>query len=370
MTFQLNVWVMAAAIAVTGAAQAATVVAGVGEAIELHDAGGNASTVRVLDVSLGRATSTLFFSNGTVDPTAPPPLTVSSLQGAVSALNVTKAVLEGSDGAQVTEATVKAGPRQIGFRGVINIGAPVSSLTLDDVTGAFSVVTTVGAVTLTTPWIDGVVDGGTATLKNLGVDFQQGVVYAGDASGRPLLSYDDPVRVYGEEMLGLGLPIWTFGSSSGPTSLPISALLSAVDGDASLLTQLGYEQVSSLELSPGRVQHTIRFSNTLSNLKTTYYGWAYLAASLGLAPFIHPDIMGRGEEAFDQANKSAAGWGSLKLDMEVSFMETTWAHSPPISDVPEPEVYVLTGIGLVGLVLAVRRRQVAETMALRIPSCG
>jgi len=358
MTFKLNTWLMAAAIAMTNAAQAATAVAGVGESIELHGAAaGDASTLRVVDVSLGRATSTLFFSNGTVDPTAPPPAAVSRLQGTVNALNITKAVLEGSDGAQVTEATVKEGARQIGARGVINIGAPVSGLALDDATGAFSVVTTVGAVTLTTPWIDGVVDGGTATLKNLGVDFQQGVVFAGGASGRPLLSYDDPVRVYGEERLGLGLPIWTFGSSSGPTSLPISALLSAVDGDASLLAQLGYEHVSSLELSPGRVQHTIRFSNTLSNLKTTYYGWEYLAASLGLAPFIHPDLMGRGEEAFLQANSSAAGWGSFKLDMEVSFMEIPQVYPPPITDVPEPEAYVLMGIGLVGLAVAVRRRR-------------
>lgn len=82
MTYQLNKWVMAAAIAVTSAAQANTVVARVGDSIMLTDgARGEASTFRAVSVSLDSAASTLFLSNGTTDPSLPsqkPPFGVRS----------------------------------------------------------------------------------------------------------------------------------------------------------------------------------------------------------------------------------------------------------------------------------------------------
>jgi len=344
MKFELKSLVVAAAFAAAGMANAATVTANVGQTIRVtDDARGAASTNRQADITLQSAGGALYFSNGTADPTAPPPAKLNSVGGLVGALNVGKTVVTGVDGAVVTQGNLPVGVTNRSTRAIVNIGANVTGLVADTSTGVFSIVNTIGGANQTSPWIDGVLDGGTVTVKNLRVDLINKQVFA-DLIGRPLISYDDPTLVYGDEVVFSGA-LWNIGSISGPTSLPPAELLAAADGDTSALTARGYviNSVNNIVVNGVTVKdYNVTATNLLSKLTVTDDGFAAFAKTLGLVDG------STGYTTLAGVNGGATGWGTLKSAITFS------AHEVPA--VPEPSTYAMMAIGLVGLGFAARRR--------------
>jgi PEP-CTERM motif len=344
MKFELKSLVVAAAFAAAGMANAATVTANVGQTIRVtDDARGAASTNRQADITLQSAGGALYFSNGTADPTATPPAKLNSVGGLVGALNVGKTVVTGVDGAVVTQSNLPVGATNRSTRAIVNIGANVTGLVADTSTGVFSIVNTIGGANQTSPWIDGVLDGGTVTVKNLRVDLINKQVFA-DLIGRPLISYDDPTLVYGDEVVFSGA-LWNIGSISGPTSLPPSELLAAADGNTSALTARGYviNSVNDIVVNGVTVKdYNVTATNLLSKLTVTDDGFAAFAKTLGLVEG------STGYTTLAGVNGGATGWGTLKSAITFS------AHEVPA--VPEPSTYAMMAIGLVGLGFAARRR--------------
>lgn len=165
MTYPLNKWVMAAAIALTSAAQADIVVSRVGaEVILRDDARGAASTNRDVIFSLDSAESTLFFSNGTADPAAPPPIKLNSVGGLVGVLNVGKTVVAGVGSAGITQKDLPVGASGSLRRSIVNVGLPVAApVTLTGASG-FSLVTNIpGGFRVRVPTADEVTGQGADT---------------------------------------------------------------------------------------------------------------------------------------------------------------------------------------------------------------
>jgi len=355
MTFQLKTWVMAAAIAMTSAAQATTVVAGVGETIELHGGVGAAPSInRSVEVTLQSARSTFFFSNGDADPSAPPPAKLISVGGVVGALNVSKSMPTPVDGAFMTVADLPVTWRLWPYRAIVNMASDVTGLVTDADTGVFSGVMGRGGVKLSAPFDPDLEAGGVVTVQNLRVDLLQGLVFA-DLSGAPLVSADLSAPVYGSEVIYSGA-MWRIGSISGPTSLPPAAVLAGLDGDRSDLAELGYEWLTTKNLvvdGASVVQHTVRATSKLGALTVTDEGFAAFADALGM------DEGGTGRATLAAANRYAAGWGTLKLDLVFNLVEGPKLPLPPaVTAVPEPEVFVLLCVGLLGVAGHARRSRV------------
>jgi PEP-CTERM motif len=341
MKFAMKSLVIAASLAAASLAQAGvnpdSITATIGQAVRVGDPGGSGRTAELTMLS---GAGVLSFSNGGILDTgllasgAKP----SAVGGLVGALNTGKVVLTSVDGAAITEKTVTlaSGRTQ---RGIVSIGANVTSLTANGNTGVIGLVTAQGGATQTAPFIDGTLEGGQMTVNNLKIDLEGKMVYA-DLAYKAL----DINGNYGPLVTNTNVALWNIGTIVGPTVIPPEGLLAAADGDFSQMLALGYKQVSvtpKLPTDPASWgdKYTVSASNVLGNLTVTDAGFAIFAAGLGLT---EGSI---GYDALAGVNTRAGGWGSMTSDILFTAQE-----------VPEPSTYALMGLGLVGISLVARRR--------------
>jgi PEP-CTERM motif len=360
--FQLRAISITALAALSGAmAQAGvnpdSITVTVGQTLSVGDPGGSGRTAELTMLS-GRGV--LSFSNGGILDTgllasgAKP----SAVGGLVGALNTGKVVLTSVDGAAITEknVTLSSGRTQ---RGIVSIGANITSLTADGNTGAISLVTAQGGATQTAPFIDGTLEGGQMTVNNLKIDLQGKLVYA-DLAYKAL----DINGNYGPLVTNTNVALWNIGTITGPTVIPPEGLLAAADGDFSQLLALGYQQASAtpwLASDPANWgdRYTVLAKNALSNLTVTDAGFSIFAAGLGLT---EGSI---GYDALAGVNTRAGGWGSMTSEILFEPCDLSWGNCGPLPVdpviTPEPATYALMGLGLVGVVAASRRRMALQS---------
>lgn len=329
MKFVSNL-IAASALVATSLAQAASVNVAVGDRVSI----GNVGEVRVIS-----GTGSLYFSNGTEDPTLPTAPVVAAVGGLVGALNVGRVTLSAVDDAVITEEERGVGRYGKPARAVVNINAQVSSLGLDQSTGKFTLVTTQGGATQTSPFIEHILDGGRITVKALAVDLQTKSVYA-QLDGNPLNSDG---ATYGAPVSYSGV-LWTFENIVGPVSLTPEALAAATPLDAapdvSGLIALGYQIISNNETGV-----TFKAVNKITGLKVTSSGFDTFAAALGLTEG------STGYSTLMNVNNTPGGWGSM-------VSETVFTTA-----VPEPSTYGMVSVGLIGVGLFAyrRRRETAQS---------
>lgn len=271
---------------------------------------------------------TLEFSNGTGVIGGVP---TTSVGGLVGALNVGEVQLSPLDGANITENNVNIDGDDT--RAVVKIGATVSSLTLDTDTGNITNVTSVGGAKQLASRIKNILNGGEVSVSNLRFDLVAKTVTV-DAVGTPLVN-SGGTWVPGTTTTRNNLVLWTFDSITGPTSLPPAAVLAAQQtGDFSGLTAAGFT-VNGTQVTA---------TDTLNNLRVTTDGFNFFAASLGLTNG------STGYTTLNGVNSQPDGWGSV-----TSTITTNISAVPEASSVS----YALVGAGMVGFMLARRRRQQA-----------
>jgi PEP-CTERM motif len=310
-----------------------------GQSVRVSDPGGSGRTAEL--VFLG-GSGVLSFSNGGILDTgllasgAKP----AAVGGLVGALNTGKVALTSVDGAAITEksVTLTSGRTQ---RGIVSIGANITSLTANGNTGVISLVTANGGATQTAPFIDGTLDGGQMTVNNLKIDLQGKLVYA-DMAYRAL-GLDGS---YGPLVSKPNVALWNIGTITGPTVIPPEGLLAAADGDFSVLRNLGYE-------ASGIYPYATRVKNVLSNLTVTDEGFAIFATGLGLADG------SIGYDALAGVNTRAGGWGTMTSEVSFCALELGGA-----SVCPEPTTYALMGLGLVGIAAVARRDRAPGSRAV------
>ncbi len=313
--------VMAAALLSSGAASfAATSTVQVGNQLWITDPLGSGQTASLY---LLPSTGSLYFSNGTGDSINGVP--TASVGGLVGALNIGKVAMTSVDGSTVTETILPIGSKyKTDQRAKVQIDASVTSLTVDSTTGAITLVDVKGGALQTAAPLTGILEGGTLQINNLQVDLANRTVYADllNNAGTPY------------EASSKHLALWTISSVSGPTSLPIQALLAAGNGNTKPLTDAGF----TIDLSGQNYSLNLRATTFLSGLKVTEGGFNVIADALGLTEG------STGYDTLKAVNDKTEGWGSMKATII-------------LSSVPEPSTYALTVLGLAGMAVVARRRR-------------
>jgi hypothetical protein len=349
MKFAFKSLAVAAALVAAGVANAAIVTAVPGTTLEIKDdARGAASSNRTAAITITSATGALYFSNGQADPTVLPTTKPSSVGGLVGALNVGKVAVTAIDGATKDEQSRTVGSLSKVTRTVVGVNAAVTGLTADTATGAFSTVTTRGGATQTAYYLDGVLDGGIATVNNLSIDLTNtaNVKVSGNLVGTALTNgaasaAENPE--YGPQQSYNGV-IWDQAKISGPTSLPPAELIAAADGDISKLQARGYTLLgtdSVVVKGQTMTRYTVQANNLITNLQVTTDAFNAFAGTLGLVEG------GTGYNTLAGVN-GTGGWGVMKAAI------TFQAYEVPA--VPEPSTYAMMLLGLGGIGLVARRR--------------
>lgn len=175
-----------------------------------------------LKLSLGQSWSQLAFSNGSGIPGGVPS-PIEGPSGAVGFLNVSTGKVTATPGAWVHESTALFGARvKKVTRLQINVDSLLNTITVDNTTAQILSIQDAGSFTLKTPLIEGLIDGGIVTFRNVRIDLPGKRVLADieavstDNSGAP---------IPGTEIQIANATAWTFDTVSGPTVIPTAALL-------------------------------------------------------------------------------------------------------------------------------------------------
>ena len=323
MKYAIRTLALAATLAASGWANAASVdLPAGGGGLTVTYAGHDA----VLTFKTG--SGTLEFSNGTGVLGGVPKTAVGGLVGA---LNVGKVTLTEVDGSVITQKNVKLS--RSSPRGIVTIAAGVTGLKADDQTGAVTSVTSFGGAQQDANFLDGVLDGGRVTVKNLRFDLTNKVVYA-DMTGQALNADN---TTYGPLQTSLNTPLWNITTIDGPTVMPPSAIVAASRGNTAPLQSLGYT------LTAAGTGYDVSASNQLKGLMVTSTGFDFFATSLGLTPG------STGYTTLQGVNGQPDGWGSVQSSLSLHIEPT----------IPEPASYALALAGLAVMVGVQRRRQKA-----------
>ncbi|MEY4427962.1 MAG: hypothetical protein RLZZ182_651 [Pseudomonadota bacterium] len=344
---------IAAALLASGVAHAATVTAVPGTSLLIKDdARGLASTNRTAAIAITSATGSLYFSNGQADPTVIPATKPNSVGGLVGALNVGKVAITPVDGASMDEIIRPVGSLSRNTRTVVGVKASVSGLTADTATGAFSTVSIQGGARQTAYFLDGVLDGGIATVNNLSIDLRDvnNVKVSGNITGTALVNGAASALENPEYAAATGFSgvIWDQAKITGPTALPPGELIAAADGDISLLQARGYSLLGLDQVQYDGLTYkvfTIQANNLITNLQVTQGGFDMFADSLGLTEG------GTGYNTLLGVN-GTGGWGVMKSSITFQAYELCMDCKQlplPLPAVPEPQSWALMAVGLLGL---------------------
>lgn len=264
----------------------------------------------------------LELSNGSGAPGGVP---TGAVGGLVGTLNVAEVHLTPLDGAQYQEATTVIDGDVT--RAVSKVSATVTSVTVDDQTGAVLTVGSQGGALEQAERMVSVLKGGGVAFTNLRFDLIGRRVIA-DVSGTPLV-YDVTTRTTspGITTTVKDLYLWDISYITGPTTLLPSALAEASRGNFTPLVQQGFTLKTGAD-----GQATLEAANLLYGLKVTEAGFNLVAQSLGITSGTVAWT------ALAAVNDEPDAWGSITSTI-------TFAPS-----VPEPQSYMLMGLGLLGIV--------------------
>jgi PEP-CTERM motif len=339
MKHRITMLVAATVLAAVGTVNAASVTVTPGVPLLLQDPNDSG---RVHEINLISGVGTLTFSNGGIDPvtlkladgTAP-----RSVGGLVAALNTGGVKLASVDGANINEAKVKIGSANT--RAIVQIGATVSSVTADTMTGAFTLVTATGGASQSAVFKPDTLQGGVMEVKNLKFDLVSNRIFADMTWQSNQNTFDDNgelvTSALGPVQSKQNVYLWDFTNVTGPTAISPAALLAAADGDFSLMEKDGFNLA---EPTTDRPFYGFQARNSFTGLKVTEEGFDIFNQALGLGA---PGAIGY--DVLSGVNSKAEGWG--RIDSVLTFAPTI---------IPEPSTYALMGLGLVGVVISRRRR--------------
>jgi hypothetical protein len=234
------------------------------------------------------------------------------------------------DGATIEErvVTLASGKKT---RGVANIEARVSNLTLDASTGDVLAANAIGGAIESAPYVENTLDGGEVHFSNLSFDLPNKLVYA-DVAYSPLLPDGSSAPLISHEQVAM----WTVDSISGPTNISPAGVLAAAAGDLSILQSQGIT-MQPTPINDGR--YLAQGTTVFHDLRVTAEGFDYVTQGLGLPSG------SIGNDALAAVNTKAGGWGTISSTLYFSMA------------VPEPATYATMALGLICISLASSRRK-------------
>jgi len=235
-----------------------------------------------------------------------------SLDGLISALNVTQLTLGTADGAsQVVKQSVDLYFGDGVFRSGYSVGLQTASVTRDTSDSSLAAIGLQGGFTWSGTRVNGVLKGGSITFNDLRIDLDRQMVTA-DVRGQSLALGTSP-----SEGIDLNdIDLFTIGQIDGPSRF-------APPGDP------------NRTLAESQNPHHYQATYSFSQLALTDAGLSAIRISLGLAS--------TGVQTFQR----------LQQPGQIGSMSATLVYAP----IPEPSTWWMMGVGLVGLLVEARRRK-------------